>query len=199
MVERLSTVCKVLFDQQLVELRKENEELKAKLAVLEYGDEALNRALADVNSNGLTEVCRCEGCFHQRRFEGLHLADVPERFPFPTDEGCIIKRCLKAGCESIGLVCTEFNEEDEDFDAENEEPDYEDCHLLLVREGGNPGWSVWYGRRLDTSRDFHLHPDLPKLKTLFEKIGEKEEFFQPCPGTLRDANERWQTTDLNSP
>jgi len=200
MVERLSLVSKILFDQQLVELRKENEGLKAKLAILEYGDEALNRALADVNSNSLAEVCRCEGCFHQRRFEGLRREDVPARFPLPTgmDTACIIRTCLIEECKRLDLVCVVIRDHN-DREDDNEEPEYEDCHLLLVMEEDCAGWTVWYGRRLDPSRDFHLHPDLPKLKALFETLEEKEEFFRRCPETLREANERWQITDLNSP
>ena len=40
---------------------------------------------------------------------------------------------------------------------------------------------------------------LPKLKALFDTLGEKEEFFRRCPHALPEANERWQITDLNSP
>ena len=75
-VERLSIVCKVLFDVRLLELRREHETLKKtadalKLQVfwLQHDDLKLKQHLAWANDSDAGPKCCCANCYWNGRFD----------------------------------------------------------------------------------------------------------------------------------
>ena len=75
-VERLSVVCKVLFDARLLELRRENEALRQttdafKLHVfwLQHDDLKLKQHLAWANDGDTGPSCCCAECYWNGRFD----------------------------------------------------------------------------------------------------------------------------------
>ena len=75
-VERLSTVCKVLFDVRLLELRREHEALKKtadalRLHVfwLQHDDLKLKQHLAWANDSNTGPNCCCNDCYWNGRFD----------------------------------------------------------------------------------------------------------------------------------
>jgi hypothetical protein len=80
-VERLSTVCKVLFDARLLELRREHEALRQerdalrlKVFWLHHDDLKLKQHLAWANDSDAGPQCSCECCYWNGR---LDLTDDP--------------------------------------------------------------------------------------------------------------------------
>ena len=74
--ERLATVCKVLFDVRLLELRREHEALKhksdaLKLKVfwLQHDDLKLKQHLAWANDSSAGPNCSCSECYWNGRFD----------------------------------------------------------------------------------------------------------------------------------
>jgi hypothetical protein len=74
--ERLATVCKVLFDERLLELRREHETLKQKSDALKlkvfwlhHDDLKLKQHLAWANDNPTGPNCCCENCYWNGRFD----------------------------------------------------------------------------------------------------------------------------------
>jgi hypothetical protein len=81
-VERLSTVCKVLFDVRLLELRREHETLRQKSDALklqvfwlQHDDLKLKQHLAWANDCDSGPNCCCNGCYWNGRFD---YADEPK-------------------------------------------------------------------------------------------------------------------------
>jgi len=75
-VERLATVCKVLFDVRLLELRREHEALKQqsdalrlKVFWLHHDDLKLKQHLAWANDSDAGPQCCCDGCYTNGRFD----------------------------------------------------------------------------------------------------------------------------------
>ncbi len=56
-----------MFDSQVLELEREVMELKIANTNLLYNKKALNN-LVTVKNTGLTEVCKCKGCYLAKRF-----------------------------------------------------------------------------------------------------------------------------------
>jgi hypothetical protein len=78
-VERLLTVCKVLFDERLLELRREHEALKHKSDALKlkvfwlhHDDLKLKQHLAWANDSFNGPKCFCDGCYWNGRFDYSH-------------------------------------------------------------------------------------------------------------------------------
>lgn len=164
-----------------VELLAEFDQLKCELALLKYGPRALNHALADVNDTGLTEVCKCPGCFIAKRFSPVEPEELSVRFPSSEEADqhqCIILKCLTHHCETFGLTCKKFSlleyEEGND-DNNNREPEDLDCHLVIVDKGLL--WEVEYGRQL-ASVKLHTNKSLPALIKLFTLLEDDEDFFK---------------------
>jgi hypothetical protein len=75
-VERLSTVCKVIFDVRLLELRREHEALKQKSDALklqvfwlQHDDLKVKQHLAWANDCDTGPNCCCAGCYWNGRFD----------------------------------------------------------------------------------------------------------------------------------
>lgn len=183
-LDKLAAVSQVMFDQRILDLRAENEQLKCEVALLKYGTTALNHALAYANDTGLTEVCKCPGCFIAKRFSPVEPEELNVRFPSSDDADkhpCILLKCLQHHCAQLGLSCMTQNLCNSDSDADDQpgkDPDPEDldCHIVVVDKGCL--WEVEYGRWLAATTDFHNNPELPNLKKLFELLEDDEDFFK---------------------
>ena len=81
-VERLSLVAKVLMDTRLLELKRENEELKLKLFWKEHNPSMLKQAMAAANTRDGGPRCKCLACI-----VGGRCANGTQGFaPYPADE-----------------------------------------------------------------------------------------------------------------
>jgi len=115
-IDRLASVSHVLFEQRILDLQKEKLELQKRVMDLEYGDIVLNVLLAGVNDTGLTEVCRCPGCYCSKRFADVEPEEVVRRLSkVHTDYGwgnypeCLLKKCLIWQCKRLGLTHEIYN------------------------------------------------------------------------------------------
>jgi hypothetical protein len=168
------------------------EELQDRIALLEYGPNALKQLLADHNSTGYTTICTCEACLICKRFASTDLEELIDTFKDCSERPCILKRCLKIQLDKLGLsyhchehdlirVDSDSNEE-ESSDQDDENPDdHDDCHIIIETTGNY--WEVLYGKKFGEERGFHSHPDMPKLKTLFSLLESDED----CPQFFQDG------------
>lgn len=175
-LDKLACISQIMFDQRILDLNKENHELKSELAILRYGERALNQALADANDTGLTEVCTCSGCFLAKRFCIVEPEELKVRFTSSEVKGqtCILQKCLIWQCAQLGLSCELIKETDDDEDDDDVNPEAHDCHLIILERGGF--WDVLYGAKFPDT-DFHNVPNLLELKALFAMIDEGMDFF----------------------
>jgi hypothetical protein len=175
-LDTLAAVSRLMFDQRILDLRKENEALQCQVALLRFGPEEFNVMLAQANDTGLTEICTCKACFCSKRF---CQEDEPEQLVirFKTDETqpCILKECLLWHADRLGLKYEIHREHyDSDSDGEQQEPHERDFDLVIVDH--DMFWEVDYGRRLSAD-DFHKKPSLPELKSLFALMTDDDEFY----------------------
>ena len=175
-LDTLAAVSRLMFDQRILDLRKENEALQCEVALLRFGPEEFNVMLAQANDTGLTEICTCKACFCAKRF---CQEDDPEelviRFKADETRPCILKECLLWHADRLGLKCEIHREHfDSDSDGEQPEPHERDCDLVIVDH--DMFWEVDYGRRLSAD-DFHKKPSLPELKSLFELMKDDDDFY----------------------
>lgn len=180
-LDRLALVSGIMFEQRLLDMRKENEDLRHQLAMLRFSPATLNQSLNAVNDTGLTEVCKCLPCFYAKRFSDIdpeELGEIGARYSSTQPMECILKKCLKFHLDRLGLTFQDFddarNNADDDCSDNDPRPDECDCHIVIENNGAF--WTVDYGSRLCTT-DFHRHPDLPALEALFtllEEDGEDE-------------------------
>lgn len=177
-LDRLACVSQIMFDQRILDLVKENNALRCDLALLRYGGRELNIALADANDNGITEVCKCAGCFMSKRFSIVEPEDLAVRFTSSevANQTCILQKCLLWQCAQLGLSCELIKELDhmDDLDEVDVIAARHDFHLIIVDKGGF--WEVVYGAKLPAA-DFHNIPSLQGLKALFAMIDEGTDFF----------------------
>lgn len=180
-MDRLAMVSGVMFDQRLLDLRKENEDLRHQLAMLRFAPSTLNHLLAEVNDTGLTEVCNCLPCFFAKRFSQVDPEDLGEmgarHVNNPRTE-CILKKCLKFHMHRLGLTFQDFDDSSSSSEEDSDDhPRPEECDCHIVIEDNGTFWTVDYGAKLCTT-NFHRHPDLPVLEALFNLISDGEDFFK---------------------
>jgi hypothetical protein len=181
--DKLACVSRVMFDQRVLDLRKENEELQAKVAQYEYGHKMLLEQLVYANSGREGCVCHCSACFVSKRFD---TDDGLDKFPKSClfnntrvtadmeEKECLVKKCLVLHAENLGFEVAKLN-----MPYHSDVPDT--CHIILWTRPDNFYWTVEYGQGLK-SKDFHKNPLLDKLKELFKIIDDKEFFTDPETG-----------------
>jgi hypothetical protein len=176
-VDRLSVVCKTLLDQRFLDMRQENEELRAESAWNKYGEEVLDKWMPSVNQVYIDEVCTCKSCFLSGRFEMARLDNIYRPYAIHGYDGlkesheCIIKKCLILQAEKLGLRVLQFSR---DTYTSYVDPHQMDCHIVVVNAFGT--WYIKYGAMLSVT-NFHTNPDLEKIKSLFELCRDGNEFF----------------------
>jgi hypothetical protein len=175
-----------MFDPVLLALHRENAELRLKVAESTYGARALNAALQGVNDTGLTEVCRCSGCFIARRFSELNRGELVKRLKSATSHRkCVLKKCLLWQCERLGLTHETYRDTDNESESSDSGDDSGDgwsragarraCHLVIADKGEGL-WEVVYGQKL-AGTALGVNPEAAKLVQLFELLEFGEEFF----------------------
>ena len=133
-IDRLASVSHVLFEQRILDLQKEKLELQKKVMDLEYGDIVMNLLLAGVNDTGLTEVCRCPGCYCSKRFADVEPEELVKRLSkVDSDYGwdnypeCLLRKCLIWQCKRLGLTHQTYTDSEEtDSESGGKHEDNED-------------------------------------------------------------------------
>jgi hypothetical protein len=147
--ERLATVCKVLFDVRLLELRREHEALKKqsdalKLKVfwLHHDDLKLKQHLAWANDSDEGPHCCCANCYCNQRFDHTYMNIIDN------DVSCTFKPWFETEIADFGLTSS------------NGHDNAVTTHFAMD-EDGQIDFARWF---LDTP--ICAHPDLRKVHDL---------------------------------
>jgi len=182
-----------MFNLQVYMLEKEIMELKIANTDLMYNKQALNALISDVNYTGLTEVCKCEGCYLAKRFSELDTDELIHRLKKSKKYGpCLLRKCLCWQLDRLGLTyhvhdCENSEEEDSSRDGEtveNEDDDSgwariaakKDSHIVFIDEGEGV-WCLEYGRKI-ADQPLQLNSCLYQLQELFGLLEVGEIFFE---------------------
>jgi hypothetical protein len=168
--ERLATVCKVLFDVRLLELRREHEALKKqsdalKLKVfwLHHDDLKLKQHLAWANDSDEGPHCCCANCYWNQRFDHA----CPLKF-VETGVSCTFKPWFETQIADFGLTSSDGH-------------DNAVTTHFAMDEDGQIDFARWL---LDM--DECAHPDLRKVHDLlahFARLAgqiEQPELWESC-------------------
>jgi hypothetical protein len=168
--ERLLTVCKVLFDVRLLELRGEHEALKQqsdalKLQVfwLQHDDLKLKQHLAWANDSDEGPNCCCAECYWNSRFDHLYDLKVKQ-----TGISCTFKPWFETEIADFGLTSSAGHA-------------HEVTTHFAMDEDGQIDFARWF-MEMDTC----AHPDLRKVHDLlahFARLAgqiEQPELWESC-------------------
>jgi hypothetical protein len=152
-VERLSTVCKVLFDVCLLELRREHETLKhksdaLKLKVfwLQHDDLKLKQHLAWANDSENGPYCCCSHCYWNDHFD---CSDDPRTIVYGVNH-CTFMPWFQTQIAAFGLTSSVGHD------------NTVTKHFALDLDDGEINFALWF-LRIPTC----AHPDLRKVHDLF--------------------------------
>jgi hypothetical protein len=177
-ISRLSVVCKVLFDAEVIALRKEVEELKLSLFWKKYSTEKLWSAIKDGNGSmpDMPRNCNCKNCREFGRFcmDGSFGDDNP-------NEVCAWRPLFEAKLAELGIGFS--NKPDSPQWLIHDSASGEnviDCDTHIVNflnlnydplnhyKGTSHDWSHFtYGSKLFKATTVN-DPELQKLAALFE-------------------------------
>ena len=194
-VERLSLVAKVLMDTRLLELKRENEELKLKLFWTEHNPRMLKQAMTVANVRVGGPRCACLACIVGGRCEDGTRGFAPYPFVHQYDDHVIMSqhdRChLK--CQFKPWFEGKIRESGMSVWASTV---FVDGYVVDANEAQDTGqhfsnlgiqdWNTWvYGSRLCKASSAG-DPELVKLKALFETLTlpDTDELglpIVPCP------------------
>lgn len=207
-IDRLASVSHVLFEQRILDLQREKLELQKRVADLEFGSDRLNGLLANVNDTGLTEVCKCPGCYCSKRFSELEADEIVKRlskvntnYEWDQYPECLLKDCFIWQCKRLGLtyvVCditkdpvARNSDDDEDNISEADEVTAHDIlgawRAKLKTSGADchiiiteKGCGTWEVMygRKLTKPGLFGNTDLDKLMALFALMEDGEKFFE---------------------
>ena len=178
-VERLSLVSKVLMDTRLLELQRENEELKLKLFWTEHNPSMLKQAMAVANRMVGGPRCACLACIVGGRCEDGTRGFAPYPFAHAYDDHLVMSqydRC-HLQCQFKPWFENKIREAGMSVWASTVFVDGYVIHANDAQDTGqhfsNLGiqdWNTWvYGSRLCKATSAG-DPELGKLKTLFETL-----------------------------
>ncbi len=195
-LNRLACASRILYDQRVLDLHLENEELQAKLTYYEYGPKMLDERLSLINSSRMGGVCHCESCFHSKRF---NTHDGLDNFPMNIifsegDDGvidhkeCLIKKCLIKHARDLGLIVEILKMRHLEFItdymgtgytveknvAADNVPDI--CHIIIWINPNTSYWTLDYS--ISLSSNLQGNPMLKNIIKLFEIVGNAEQFFK---------------------
>jgi hypothetical protein len=176
-VDRITCIAKILLDERVFELRRENEELKRQAEWAKYCPDALERLLCMANTyderGGVVPgCCTCYACFRGLRFDPRDVwswdhqeLDVFELIPM--QRPCLVKRRLQEQARLQGLSMVVIDRVDGASDPRIPEMGggcRTDVHLE-IHEFLHGDWRILYGTRLHAQC-----PDLCLLKNLFQAL-----------------------------
>ena len=169
-VERLSIVCKVLFDARLLELRREHEALKQttdalRLQVfwLQHDDLKFKQHLAWANDSDAGPNCSCADCYYNGR---LNMPDHPK--PISWESSCTFVPWFENEIVRYGLTSSDGH------------GNAVTTHFAM-HDDGECEFAWWF---LETP--ICAHPDLRKVHDLFAyfarlggqiEMGQWEDFW----------------------
>jgi hypothetical protein len=184
-LDRLAAASRVFFEQRIIDLRKENEELRAREAWNSFGLESLEKSLVYACHEYYPTACSCMSCWKAKRFdsEGSTMEEIMHDFIKYSGHECVVRKCLILHAQRCGLIVAvrkspPFLHPDIDPKewvkiSQHFHEETPDCHLqILENEDGT--WNLYYGPKFSRVR-FHLNPDLNKLKKLFKIIDQDDE------------------------
>jgi hypothetical protein len=164
---RLSAVCKVLFDTELIALRKKNDALRLNLFWKKYSAKKLRSAIKRGNKimPGIPRNCNCETCIEADRYWGID--------EYNPNEICAWRPLFEAKLVELGIGFS--NEPDYPSCFQHEcaggHGDAADCdtHIVnILSRGTSHDWSEFtYGSKLFNATTV-TDPELHKLVALFE-------------------------------
>ena len=183
-IERLSLVAKVLMDTRLLELKRENEELKLALFWKEHNPCMLKQAMRQANAVGPS--CACLACIVGGRCDSGTLGYAPYQFVQQYDEHTVMTPCDRCHIRCQFKPFFEQKIEEHDMSVGFGVPG---MHLPLWVDGGvvhdgsaalddghhfsnlqRKDWNTFaYGSRLWKAASV-TDPDLMKLKRLFHAL-----------------------------
>ena len=189
-ISRLSAVCKVLFDAEVIALRKENEELKLSLFWVKYSAKKLHSAIKRGNEKilDIPRNCSCEICFYADRFfmEGCTQFDetlVP-------NEICEWRPLFEAKLVELGIGFSSEPATKATIRRELEVVPDCDTHIVNLLSDDLEffykdtlhDWSEFaYGSKLCEATTVN-DPELQKLVALFEWLVPPEPIYKQCRG-----------------
>ena len=157
-VERLALVAKVLMDTRLLELKRENEELKLKLFWKEHSPSMLMQAMAAANKMGAGPRCACLTCIVGGRCANGTRGFAPYPFVHEYDRchlRCQFQPWFEAKIGEAGMRVG--------VDAVRDDGQ----HFSNL---GSADWNEWvYGSRLWQASSV-ADPELGKLQRLFRAL-----------------------------
>ena len=159
-VEKSVFVCKLLLDQRVIELKKENESLKVQIFWKTYNPTKLKEAMVHGNQGMLGPKCGCTSCVVTGRC-GEEASNIAGPCTFKTWFEQKIMECgMTIGCGIDGMRDGAI--------VDDPNPVYDvDCHFnSLARQD----WFCWsYGSRLWRAKSAS-NPELAKLVALFKVL-----------------------------
>ena len=172
-IERLSLVAKVLMDTRLLELKRENEELKLKLFWTEHNPGMLKQAMAVANRMVGGPRCACLACIVGGRCEDGTRGFAPYPFAHAYDDHLFMSQydCCHLQCQFKPWF------EDKIREAGMSVQVHKVVDMFGVSDNGQHfsmlgtgDWNTWvYGPRLCNASSVE-NEDLVKLKQLFVTI-----------------------------
>jgi len=173
-ISRLSTVCKVLFNAEVIALRNENEELRLILFWMKYSAKKLRSAIERGNKkmSGIPRNCNCATCSEADRYWGED-EDNP-------NEICAWRPLFEAKLVELGIGFCNKPQSEARIRCEPDIYVVPDCdtHIVNLLGDGQCHFYNWfdfaYGSKLyevTTVND----PELQKLVALFEWLVPSDE------------------------
>lgn len=144
MTDRLALVCKIVLDQQVLNLRREVEELKLQLFWKDHDVRALAAKMRQANQNGPRCACDACACMRYHLFPG-HMFPTPYML-----EDCAFAPWFESLLSQFGLTSD---------------------HHIIHKNTKFPGaWVEFeYGPALLDAKSIH-DPELKRLRRLFNAL-----------------------------
>lgn len=160
--DRLACVCNMIMDQRVIDLRKENEELKLQVYWRDYNVLSLRDILnsAHVYAPGAS-TCKCMPCC----VSGFS-SEVADANP---DVECAIAKWFKGMAERHGLTVEPLHSDSKYVQHPSSPVSVydQDCHIVRLRVGDFSYYS--FGARIWKARTV-ANSELRKLEALFMEI-----------------------------
>lgn len=162
-IDALYVVSKVLADERILELRRENENLRLQLFWRDYSKRELESAMAFANQKDTGPRCTCIACMVSGRTSST---DDPHRF----SNVCRFRNYWEHLLRECGLVVHQGLPPEVSTTGTSAEVLAQGVDAHIISYGRHDWCSAWaYGARLWRAGSVH-DPELKKLQTLFERL-----------------------------
>jgi hypothetical protein len=165
-VEKVIFTCKILLDQRVIELKKENELLKLKLFWAKHNSDYLKEAMACWNQDISGPRCACLACVTSGRASD---DDILEEGNNSGTFNCTFKPDFEQKITECGMTFgSNFNNRLDGSIVDDQNLVFDvDCHFANVARAD---WNCWtYGLKLYNAKSVE-DPELKKLVALFNTL-----------------------------